>query len=451
MTVNPKPAPERQRDSKPTSLLAGAFSRATFLQLFYLVGATCLVGAWSLDSTREYIFDNLEYSRDGRAPIALLDTSDSVSASACIYLLEQGEASTYEQIIEELYRRPQVAFKCLESVEATLKPRADEAESQESLDSAVWSEDAVSAALNERGLIPDYILIASALTQRWTEDLILGADNTCQTASNTRRGLELAQIDPAYRLMSCAIGADSAEVRECCVEQMGGHDTFAEMLSHPERAPQHLVSYDYQALAGAAFPELPLASELIGKYYQSSPPELLPSMPDGERRDSAHDRFGKQQEDVQNWVVEVGCQLHFNQSSRDFIPNTFVPLIEAPKCAPTSPPWDGMHSAESWSETCLSLYSSRRKLGYSPREALCDSLATATAGRAINHTSRAVSSAVTDSRYIYARSESEMNLEGEANFGDRIYGFGKGQPTSKDDEGAENWTTDGANSPLGGP
>lgn len=430
-------------------LIGGMFSPSAVWQLVFLISATFLLSLWNLDSVRLYVFDALVDEHPERAARALEDSSDKVASMACIQLLNDGNIAMFERVVNVLYRRPQVAFQCLEMAtiqwaESQQPAAADDAAPQQQ---QVWPEIALSSSRDAEDLVPSYVLVASSLAQRWTRDLIDGSDNTCQTAYHTRRAMELAWVDPSYRLMSCAVGADSPQVRECCVTQLGGHQAFIDLLSKPELAPIYLASIDYRALVGSAFPSVPLASELIGRRFQpwmADAPAAVPASGDA----GGGERFGPLQFDVQDWVVEVGCRVHFSSPSRQWVPAAFVPLVESHGCAPTSPPWEGMYSPASWTDMCLSMYAYRRKMAFTPKDAICSSLAVSAASRTITRAELEIASAHNSALLVPGVRRKEIKLVGD-NFGERVIGFQPGPKKTRNEDLDQTWRSDPHTSPMG--
>lgn len=418
-------------------LLEKMFPPIALWQVVFLIAATVLVSMWNLDVVREFVFDSLERGRQERAVQALTDASDKVASQACYTLLRAEDTTYYAYITDILYHRPHVSFSCLSraaqpadaaAAQATAAPAVAQADSpqdasepgalsfsEQELES--WPETRL--ATGSDGMVPNYVLVASTLGSLWMNDLIHGSDNTCQTALNTRRALDLARVDPTYRLMSCALGADSAEVRECCVSQLGGHEAFTQLLEDSGRVPLIPASFDYRALVGSAFPEVPLASELLGRRYQRWQAEVtVPSAEELAQR--GEERFGNLQYNVQDWVVEVGCDIHYNLPTRELVPAAFVPLVESKGCSPATPPWAGMYSQASWSDMCMGMYQQRRSMGATPRDAICDALATSTVGRSVVMANMIVRSALSYSVQVPGVRRKKLELRG-ANFGGRIF------------------------------
>jgi hypothetical protein len=287
-------------------------------------------------------------------------------------------------------------------------------------------------------------MMASTIGQQWMTDLIEGTTNACETAYSARRALEYAGLDPTYQLMSCAVAADSADVRKCCVNQLGGHEGFAELVSRPDIVPISQARYDYRALVGASFPSVPIASVTMGR-------RLGPVTNDAptEPVEDGEERFEDLQFDVQDWVIEVGCRIHYASASRREVPASMVALIESDGCAPTSPPWSGMYSARSWSNMCMGMYSYRRKLAYSPREALCNSLSRSTLDKTISVSQLSVGAAISQARQVPGVSRKSLDIVGE-NFGDRLFGFSHGEPVDANEEPEGKWRDSGRFSPMDG-
>jgi len=426
-----------------TDLLEKMFPPIALWQVVFLIAITVLVSMWNLDIVREFVFDSLERGRQERAVQALTDSSDKVASQACYSLLRAEDTTYYAYITDILYNRPHVSFTCLSRAAQPAQVDSAQADSAQAEMPAETSPDAgiqgdpsqpgalsfseqeteswpeTRLATGSDGMVPNYVLVASTLGSLWMNDLIRGSDNTCQTALNTRRALDLARVDPTYRMMSCALGADSAEVRECCVSQLGGHEAFTTLLDDSGRVPLIPASFDYRALVGSAFPEVPLASELLGRRYQRWEAEVaVPSAEELTQR--GEERFGNLQYNVQDWVVEVGCDIHYNLPSRGLVPAAFVPLVEAKGCSPANPPWVGMYSPASWSDMCLGMYHERRRMGATPRDAICDSLATSTVGRSVVMANMIVLSALSSSIQVPGVRRKKLELRG-TNFGERIF------------------------------
>lgn len=429
-----------------SNLIEKMFPPAALWQVLFLIATTVLVSMWNLDMVREFVFDSLERGRQERAVQALTDSSDKIASDACYSLLSTEDSTYYATITDILYQRPHVSFTCLSRAaepepteasppEVAVQDAPDAGTAQEAPDAGIAEDSAAPKALTfseqesqswpetrlstgTDGMVPNYVLVASTLGSLWMNDLIRGSDNTCQTALNARRALDLARVDPTYRMMSCALGADSAEVRECCVSQVGGHEAFTDLLDDSGRVPLIPASFDYRALVGSAFPEVPLASELLGRRYQRWEAEVaVPSAE--ERAERGEERFGNLQYDVQDWVVEVGCDIHYNLPSRGLVPAAFVPLVEAQGCSDATPPWAGMYSPASWSDMCLGMYHERRAMGASPRDAICDSLATSTVGRSVLMANMIVLSALSSGTQLPGVRRKKLELSG-SNFGERI-------------------------------
>lgn len=399
-----------------TGLLDKMFPAIAFWQVVFLIAVTVLVSMWNLDVTREFVFDFFEEGRQERAVMALTDPSDTVAADACYALLSAGNSTYYAHIADTLYRRPQASFACLGRSAEDTQSGAPSQPGASQQASPSWPDMTLSSGADD--LVPNYVLVASTLGSRWMSDLIGGSDNTCRTALNARRALDLARVDSTYRMMSCALGADSAEVRQCCVTQLGGQEAFSELLDWSDRVPLIPASFDYRALVGSAFPEVPLASELLGRQYQRWEAEIV--APDSASlAERGEERFGNLQYNVQDWVVEVGCSIHYNLPSRGLVPAAFVPLVESAGCGPTTPPWAGMYSPQSWSEMCTGMYDRRRKMGATPREAICGSLATSTVGRSITMAHMIVISSINNGTQLPGVQREKIEFSGD-NFGGRL-------------------------------
>ncbi|AWV90668.1 hypothetical protein [Bradymonas sediminis] len=419
------PRPE-SGEFETSGLLEKMFPAVAFWQVVFLIGVTVLVSMWNLDVVREFVFHSLEGGREDRAVVAITDPSDEIAAEACYSLLSAQDSTYYAHITEVLYQRPYASFECLSrSAEANQQgapPEAEAAKDPNDMNFAEpqtpnWPDMSLVSGADE--MVPNYVLVASTLGHRWMNDLIRGSDNTCQTALNTRRALDLARVDPTYRMMSCALGADSAEVRECCVSQLGGHEAFVGLLDDPGRVPLIPASFDYRALVGSAFPEVPLASEMLGRRYQRWEAEV--AVPNAEELAlRGEERFGNLQYNAQDWVVAVGCDIHYNLPTRGLVAAAFVPLVESKGCGPSTPPWAGMYSQASWADMCTGMYQERRKMGATPREAICDSLATATVGRTITAANMSVLSAVSFGAQVPGVRRKKLELSGD-NFGERVF------------------------------
>ncbi len=423
------------------------FTKTAIWQMVFLLGAALLVSLWNLDAVRRLALEQLGPDQLSRAEAALEDPDDEVATHACYLLLVEGEGFIPAPLERTLYERPYVAAACLERVSETIAARREDGRDEPE---RAWRHNPF--VEQEYELVPRHELLASTLGRMWMTDLFEGTQNACPTALNARRALEHARLDPTYRLMSCAVAADSPEVRDCCVKQLGGHEVFAELLEQPERAPLLEASFDFAALAGASFPSVPLAASHPGQrsFANSTPkqdqaqakPASAPS-PDGDE-----ERFSDMQPDVQDWVVEVGCNLHLGAPERQTTAEALVPLVESPGCAPTEVAWSGMHSATSWSKMCLGMYEYRRReLAYSPRESICDSLAAATVSQTITVAGFDVAAALSQARQTPGVRREELDLVGDS-FGDRLYGHARGEPTDEHEEPESQWKDDENTNPL---
>ncbi|QDG50675.1 hypothetical protein FIV42_08015 [Persicimonas caeni] len=418
------------------------FDDTAVWQLVFLVAATLLASLWTLDFVRAGLFGLFDEERTGRLAAALEDPNDEIAAEACAVILTDGQGLVPSGLIRTLYLRPQVAFSCLEQATATVERRRaekaanDETPTEDDLHNPFYR--------REVDLVPHHEVVASTLGQRWMTDLFEGTSNACETADNARRALEYAKLDTDYRLLTCAVAADSAEVRQCCIGQLGGKDAFVALLDRPDRVPLREASDDYRALVGASFPSVPTAKVALDR-RRSAREADTPNAP----VEGGEKRFGDLQFDVQDWVIDVGCRLHFFESSRQKVPASFEPLVESQSCAPTDPPWAGMYSAPSWTKTCLERYAYRRSQAYTPRESLCKSLGDATVDSAVSVTSLIVTAAVSEARVVPGVQRDELELAGD-NFGARLYGFKHGRPIDENNEPESTWKGDGMVSPMGG-
>jgi hypothetical protein len=419
-------------------------------QLVFLIAVTFVASLWNLDVVRRGVFEVVGVDRVLWAEAALEDPNDDIAARACAQILTNRDELMPTQLIRTLYIRPEVAFRCLaQSTEIVEARREEERARRPNRRQDQHQHEREASQHNpfyrhEPELVPRHQLVASTIGRRWMADLIEGASNACETAYSAKRALEHADLDPTYQLMSCAVAADSQEVRQCCVNQLGGHETFAELVDRPDLVPLRQVRYDYRALAGASFPSVPVASASLGRRRGPLTPDA-PSEPveDGE------ERFEDLQFDVQDWVIEVGCRLHYSNSSRREVPASLVALVESKGCAPSSPPWSGMYSAHSWSKMCLGMYDYRRKLAYTPREALCNSLSRATLDQTISVAELMVTAAISEARQVPGVARESLDIVGE-NFGDRLFGFRHGEPVEANEEPESNWRGSGRFSPMEG-
>lgn len=418
------------------------FDKVAVWQLIFLAAATLLASMWSLDVVRQSLFGLFGEERTGRLAAALEDPSDEIAAEACAVILTDGKSMIPSQLFRTLYTRPPVAFSCLEQATAIVETRRAEKAARE--------EDPTEDDLHnpfyrrELDLVPMHEVVASTLGQRWMTDLFEGTSNACETAHNARRALEYAKLDTDYRLLTCAVAADSEEVRQCCVDQLGGQNAFVELLDQPGQVPLRESSDDYRALVGASFPSVPTAAVALDRRRGSQDAGVLETpVENGEKR------FGNLQFDVQDWVLDVGCRLHFFETSRQKVPASFIPLIESDGCAPTDPPWAGMYAAPSWTQTCLELYDYRRSQAYTPRESLCKSLGDATVDSTVTGASMVVSAAISEARAMPGVQRTKFEMAAD-NFGERLYGFQHGEPTDEKNEPESTWRGDGMSSPMGG-
>lgn len=436
-----------------SDLLEKMFPSVALWQVVFLIALTVVVSMWNLDAVREYVFESIDRGREDRAVMAMSDPSDKIAAQACDSLLSAQDSTYYAYITDILYERPQVSFACLSrSAQRNQPAEPEESADPDDLDfsdeaTELWPDMSMSRGADE--VLPNYVLVASTLGRRWMNDLIRGSDNTCETALNARRALELARVDSSYRMMSCALGADSAEVRECCVSQLGGHEAFADQLDDPGQVPLIPASFDYRALVGSTFPEVPLASEMLGRRYQRWEAEVaVPSAEDLAVR--GEERFGNLQYNAQDWVVGVGCDIHYNLPSRGLVPAAFVPLVESKGCGPSTPPWAGMYSPASWSDMCMGMYERRRKMGASPREAICESLVTSTVGRSIITARMHVMSALSSGVQVPGVRRKKLELSG-SNFGDRVFNphSEKSKRIRQRERMGAPWDADPSSAPMG--
>lgn len=447
--VEPPEGPPSLDELDASEIFERMFSGVAGWQAVFLIAATFVLSMWNLDVVRRAVFGLARGDRLARAEEALGDPDDEIAARACFDVLTEGDGAIPYQLEQTLYARPQVAFDCLEEATAVIDERR-QAE-QAARDEPTADQRNNPFYRQEHDLVPRHQLIASTLGRRWMTDLMEGTDNACQTAYNARRAMLLAKLDPTYRLMSCAVGADAEQVRQCCVTQLGGREKLVELLDHPEIAPVREATYDLRALVGSAFPSVPLASELLGRWWQHrwQPAPEAPMQPALGVEEGGGERFEDLQFDVQDWVIGVGCRVHQLTPARRQMAGAFVPLVESKGCAPTDPPWAGMYSVDSWSQMCLGMYAYRRKLAYTPRESLCGALTDATVGQTIGLASLVVGGAVGTARLSPGVERDDLELVGDR-FGSRLFGYRYGEPKEEHEEPESNWKGDGMSSPMGG-
>jgi hypothetical protein len=424
--VNTADADNQPAEGDSPGLVDILLDDVSLWQLIFLVAATLVVSLWNLDTVRINVLERLDFEQMSRVEAALYDPSDEIAARACFHILDKGEGAIPSHLVRTLYVRPFVAFDCLEQANQAWTQRIDER------DDGADSDRHDPFERRRPELVPRHKLIASTLGQRWMTDLIEGTSNACETAHHARKALELADLDPSYRLMSCAVAADAEEVRQCCVDHLGGSEVFVRLLERPEEAPLREASFDFPALAGASFPSVPVAKMALGRQSGFLRSQLSDSPEEGPDPDA--ERFSDLQPDVQDWVVEVGCRIHLDSPARHIAARAFVPLVESPGCAPTDVPWSGMYSANSWSRLCQGMYHYRRQaLADAPREAICGSLATATVDRAIAVAELTMLAALSYARQQPGVEREELEIAGD-HFGERLYGLGHGKSA---DEGGE--------------
>jgi hypothetical protein len=433
-------------------ILKRFLDESAFWQLLFVIGMTLLASLWNLDSVRMAAFEWVGGDRTGWSEAALEDPNDDLAAEACSLILTDRDELIPPQLVRTLYLRPQVAFRCFEQSTQVVEARRNEEQSSgEQVDRG--GEDRASRHnpfyRPTPDLVPRHQLTASTIGRQWMTDLIEGTNNACETAYSARRALEYADLDPTYQLMSCAIAADSKEVRQCCVNQLSvnqlnGRDGFVELVSRPDLVPLRQARYDYRALVGASFPSIPVASTALGR--RRGPVTTDAS---SEPVEAGEERFDDLQFDVQDWVVGVGCRLHYANASRREVPASMVALVESKGCAPTSPPWSGMYSAHSWSKTCMGMYNYRRKLAYTPREALCNSLSRATLDQTISVAELSVTAAISQARQVPGVAKKSLDIVGE-NFGERLFGFRHGEPVDANEEPESTWRGSGEFGPMDG-
>jgi hypothetical protein len=415
---------------------------AKILPFLLILSALALAGLWNVDEVRLFAVTQLGERELQRVEGAVDDPSDEVATQACYYVMKGGEGAAPSFLMDALQEHPKRAFACLDKVAGTSStsstpPDDDEAGEADGEDESSEADaeggdepEQVQSVEEQRRydpfvdgveLVPRHELVAAQLGKRWMSDLIEGRAKSCQMAKHARRAMQRARFDATYHLLACAVAADSENVRECCVEELGGEEAFAELLEQPALVPLFQAADDFAALVGAGFASVPVASKVAAQESEDDQDaEESDSSEDDDQAEEAGDepqRFGPRQADVQDWVVEVGCRFHFDSPSERRTVEAFAPLIESDGCAPTDPPWSGFYDEQSWSMMCTGLYDYRREeLGESPREAICASLEGASVSQAATATGVLVDAAVSVARQTQGVS-SEFRGVGAADSG----------------------------------
>lgn len=390
------------------------------LWLSPLLLALAIVGAglaWLLPPVRLLAFTLAASQELVDAEAALKDPSDHVVSSACIKLLEAPDQAVSERAIKRLAQRPKAALKCLtlmaerdpnyhefsaesaapaESAEviededkageapsdsAPDEAEAERAEAAKETDIDTKSEGdeppqkaaspGPSAPSSTDELVPAYQVLASNLGQRWAQQLTSQKDVDCAIAEGARHALSTAQMDPTHHLLSCSLIADGADTRACCVQELGGEASWAELLDTPSSHPLGNSAAYYSSYIAATFPQDAKTEDSESSQDSSEDKESAP-------------RFGEHHIAAQDWSVGVGCELRRVAPSDVATISAFSALLESEGCAPTDSPWAGYFDTMSWDALCHEHYDFRRQeLQEAPAEAICRSLEVATVGQII--------------------------------------------------------------------
>lgn len=317
---------------------------------------------WMLAPARQGALEVM-VARGWLSPVAALKDPDSaVATRACTWALTQPDQQDNAAIVAALSERPDVALECLGELNAAAlqeNPPDDEGSDTDARDPGTAPD-----------LVPFYRIVAGHLGHGWMRALHEQDSAQCANADQADRALRHAGIDPAPGFMSCALAAHSADARQCCVQALGGPTAFARLLDAPHSHPpaetrRHLQAYVTHAFAPEAAQAKPAQDTIL-------------------------------QTATQDWVVQVGCDLHRRHPDDTQVIRAFIPIIESKSCAPTDPPSQGYYSSAAWTETCTELYAHQRQaLKRAPRQALCKALQGATLAQTIDPARVMLSSALT--------------------------------------------------------
>jgi len=305
--------------------------------------------AWLAPPVRMVVFDHAARMDLLAAHIGLNDPNDGVATHACVNLLDLATHRDDADTLDRLSSRPEIAMACFAALDASHSQGASQ-------DAA--SEDELPG---HSALVPRYQIAAGALGTRWMHALQSGESEHCASAHHARLSLEFSHQDATPGLLTCALNSPSSQARQCCVDELGGAQALAQLLSEPENYTPPDGLRTYASLVETAFPVSDATSDNPTPAHAS-------------------------QQAVQDWVIRVGCKLHHAAPHRTDIIATFVPLIESPSCAPAEADMlkHGFYRPKNWVAICDHLYDYHRvNLTQAPAEALCNALESATTQEAI--------------------------------------------------------------------
>ncbi len=416
------------------------------IPLSIVIAACVVAGLWRLPKMRLWVVDNLGPLRLVQLESALHDSNADVAVNACQHLLSRPESELSPASVDLLYRRPDVAMRCLNKFEP-----ANQQQHKRTKPAAVRD-----ATRRVKVTIVSWRqLLAVRLAKRWMANIDKDEGRACDRAASARKALTFAGNEANYPLLRCAVMTSSDKVRQCCIGALGGEKKFASLLDQPEAVPVRTAARDLQSLVKATFlSEASDKAKAVAEKADDAKTEATRPDPEaktgiqkavaaaneaikqpaGAAKDhvqtavatafGAAKRAGTPVADTradavreQDWVVELGCRVHFQDPTRRAVVRSFQPLIESPDCSPGKSVWQDFYDSQSWSELCSGMYSDGRAQSLPPRRAICHSLVQASVENTIGEASDILQTSLTLARQDAQKSRSPLIYGGETDFG----------------------------------
>lgn len=268
----------------------GASAEERGLQRLVAITATVIlgvlalvaVGSWNLEGVRA----NFVAGRATHIQLeqVLTDKSPIVQLRACEELFQRGWVfRSQKALVAALDVQPAMAVKCLQTA------RENDWKGVEAM--------------------------ASSLNEGWTASIMRTEDSkrACELAPWSPVMSELAQQPPAPRLLHCALGALSDEVRVCCANNLVAQGKLLDRLGDVDTFPAEAVDKVFVPMMSHAFQPLSLEA--------------------GEQR--VAQTLATDDEAVRQWVVDLGCGVLDPTEAQPEVLAGLISLVEADTCGLT--------------------------------------------------------------------------------------------------------------------
>ncbi len=331
-----------------------SLERLVGMAAFVVVGAIGLgvAGLWMSPDVRARV---IPFASEDRAQVeaALGDPADQVRVEACLKIIEMGVSGSESTLRAALDPHPESALSCLTEAKARKYNGTNR--------------------------------VANQLISGW-ESQMFGANGpaskrACEYASVTPKARAIAERHEFVGLLTCAMLAESVEVRTCCAQQMkaAGGDSLATSLGPVEEFPVVEGEQMFGALVDHTFRPLSLPVE------QQDVADLMDSDAEVNRR----------------WAVEFGCSLVPEPERRRAVVEGMLPIIEGGTCQLSEAAQYAFLEGTQWVFLCDDILLAT---DVSTEQAICDSFTNSLVERAVAEASSRVYKA-TRARYLSAAAD----------------------------------------------